>query len=73
MGEDHRNDRSEAVDGKYISVPHTVLDSVAFIGARYTAKAFYVEMMRQHNGANNGHLPINLFLVEKSRLGFSEA
>ncbi|SFO33746.1 hypothetical protein [Nitrosospira briensis] len=48
----------EAVEGSYSAIAHSVLDSVAFIGASYTAKALLLEMMRQHNGSNNGHLQL---------------
>lgn len=48
----------EAVEGTYAALPHSLLDSVAFTGASYTAKALLFEMMRQHNGSNNGHLQL---------------
>lgn len=48
----------EAVEGTYSALPHNVLDSVAFTGASYTAKALLFELMRQHNGSNNGHLQL---------------
>lgn len=49
---------TESVNGSYTAVPHAVLDSVAFKGASYTAKALLFEVIRQHSGANNGHLQL---------------
>ncbi|MCL4680587.1 MAG: hypothetical protein KJZ92_04875 [Rhodocyclaceae bacterium] len=46
----------EAVSGSYTPTPHALLDSVAFQGASYRAKALLFELLRQHNGSNNGHL-----------------
>lgn len=46
----------ESVAGSYTPNPHNVLDSNAFTGASYRAKAMIHEFMRQHNGRNNGHL-----------------
>lgn len=46
----------EAVSGSYTPVPHALLDSVAFLGASTRAKALLFELLRQHNGGNNGHL-----------------
>jgi hypothetical protein len=48
----------EQVSGRYTAVPHAVLDSVAYMGASYPAKALLLELMRQHTGANNGHLQL---------------
>lgn len=48
----------EAVEGSYSAIGHSVLDSVAFIDASYTAKALLFELMRQHSGSNNGHLQL---------------
>lgn len=49
---------TEAVSGTYCAIPHSVLDSTAFTAASYTAKALLFEIMRQHNGSNNGHLQL---------------
>ena len=46
----------EAIKGLYSAIPHAVLDSVAFKGASYPAKALILDLMRQHSGNNNGHL-----------------
>lgn len=48
----------EPVSGSYTPVPHAVLDSVAFLGASNRAKAMLFELLRQHNGRNNGHLQL---------------
>ncbi|MES2406974.1 MAG: hypothetical protein V4528_06600 [Pseudomonadota bacterium] len=48
----------ESVSGSYTPLPHAVLDSVAFMGAGITAKALLFELLRQHNGSNNGRLQL---------------
>lgn len=48
----------ESVNGSYTAVPHAVLDSMAFKGSSYTAKALLLEVIRQHSGGNNGHLQL---------------
>jgi hypothetical protein len=44
----------EAAPGKFAALPHVVLDSPAYTGATPTAKALLCELMRQHDGKNNG-------------------
>lgn len=46
----------ETFTGSYSAIPHRVLDSGAFKGARGDAKALLFALIRQHNGENNGHL-----------------
>jgi hypothetical protein len=46
----------EAIDGMYGAIPHAVMDGAAFRESPYPAKALLFELMRQHSGANNGHL-----------------
>ena len=55
----------EAIQGLYGGIPHGVLDSLAFIGASYPAKALLFELIRQHNGKNNGHLQLSFAWLEK--------
>lgn len=55
----------ESVSGSYTAIPHTVLDSVAFIGAGNTAKALLLELLRQHNGINNGHFQLTGHWLKK--------
>jgi len=49
----------ESVSRSYTPLVHAVLDSVAYKGASYTAKALLNEVMRQHTGSNNGHLQLS--------------
>lgn len=49
----------EAVRGTYSAMPHAVMDSPAYTGASVTAKALLYELIRQHNGANNGRLHLS--------------
>ncbi|MHB1099266.1 MAG: hypothetical protein ACYCZR_06890 [Burkholderiales bacterium] len=46
----------EAVRGAYSALPHGVMDSPAYTGASIAAKALLNELIRQHNGTNNGRL-----------------
>lgn len=55
----------EAIGGLYSAIPHAVLDSVAFMGATYPAKALLFDLMRQHSGNNNGHLQLSFGWLEK--------
>lgn len=49
----------ETVGGLYGAIPHTVMDCNAFKGASYPARALLFELIRQHNGGNNGHLQLS--------------
>jgi hypothetical protein len=46
----------EQVQGAFLAMPHSVLDSVAFTALPGLAKALLLELGRQLNGSNNGHL-----------------
>ncbi|MGC2456702.1 MAG: hypothetical protein WA435_01745 [Gallionellaceae bacterium] len=59
MAEKRQKRPIEAIDGLYGAIPYTVLDSVAFMGASYPARALLFDLMRQHSGANNGHLHLS--------------
>ena len=59
MAEKKQKRPVEAINGLYSAIPHAVLDSVAFKGASYPAKALIFELMRQHDGKNNGHLHLS--------------
>jgi hypothetical protein len=50
---------TEAINGAYSAIPHSVLDSTAFLGASYTAKALLFDLMRQHSGKNNGRFQLS--------------
>ena len=46
----------EATQGYYSALPHALLDSVAFMGAGHPARSLLFDLLRQHNGRNNGHI-----------------
>jgi hypothetical protein len=48
--------RPESVAGLYVALPYVVLDSGAWIGASDAARSLLIELARQHDGKNNGHL-----------------
>ena len=57
---------AESVSGRYTALPHSLLDSVAFVGASHMARSLLYELMRQHNPqvgstgkGNNGHLHLS--------------
>lgn len=54
-----RNAPTEAVTGRYVPLPHSVLDSAAFQACGHMAKALLLELIRQHNGSNNGHIRLS--------------
>lgn len=47
--------RLESISGGYGAIPWAVMDSLSFKGSSDKAKALLFALMRQHNGANNGH------------------
>lgn len=49
----------EAVTGRYTPAPHSLLDSVAFMGASHQTRSLLFELMRQHDGKNNGQLHLS--------------
>lgn len=51
-------DIPEPVPTPYAAIPCAVVDAVSFQGARPTAKALLVELIRQHNRKNNGHFQL---------------
>ena len=59
MAEKKQKRPVEAISGLYGAVPHSVLDSAAFNGASYPAKALLFDLIRQHSGNNNGHLHLS--------------
>ena len=54
-----RKHQSEKVAGSYAVIPHAVMDSAAFMGASHHARSLLFELMRQHNGKNNGHFQLS--------------
>ncbi len=56
---------AEAVNGPYGAIPIALLDSMAFMGASYPAKALLFDLIRQHNGKNNGRLQLSFSWLAK--------
>jgi hypothetical protein len=46
----------EPCQGQYTALPHGLLDSVALMGAGHPARSLLFDLLRQHNGRNNGHI-----------------
>ncbi len=55
----------ESVDGAYSAMPHAIIDSVSYQSLGYSARALLIELMRQHNGKNNGHLHLSQSWLRK--------
>lgn len=56
----------ERIEGQpYVGIPISVLNSVAFMAASHTARSLLFEVMRQHNGRNNGHMHITLSWLKR--------
>lgn len=50
---------AESVQGRYTALPHALLDCTAFMSASHMARSLLYELMRQHDGKNNGHLHLS--------------
>lgn len=55
----------ESVKGSYTALPHAVLDCTALMGASHAARSLLLELMRQHNGSNNGHFQLTTSWLKK--------
>ena len=54
----------EAPSGGFFALPHGVLDSDAWKRCSPPARALLMELCRQHNGRNNGHLHLSRSWIE---------
>jgi hypothetical protein len=54
-GKYSRRDKNR-VEGRFLALPHDVLDAPAFMKLSYPARALLLEIARQYMGANNGQL-----------------
>ena len=50
---------TEAAQGRYTALPHSLLDSTAFMSASHMARSLLYELARQHDGKNNGHMHLS--------------
>ena len=48
----------ERAEGSFCVLPHRILDSRAYLGLNFAAKALLMDLVRQLNGYNNGHLQL---------------
>lgn len=46
--------KGRTVSGRFVSIPHSILDSSAYAGLKFSARALLVELTTQYNGRNNG-------------------
>jgi len=54
-----RRNHTEIVTGRFFQWPLSVADSDAFLLCSSLAKALMFELLRQHNGSNNGHIKLS--------------
>ena len=57
----------ERYSGGYSLIPHDVLDSPAYTSCSPRAKALLIDVARQHNGRNNGHMQLTQTWMEICR------
>lgn len=51
--------------GRFISIPHCVLDSPDYARLSYKSKALLVDLVYQYNGSNNGNLTVAFTVLKK--------
>lgn len=56
---------AERPTGAFSALPHVVLDSQAWRGASHPACVLLIELLRQHNGSNNGRLHLSTGWLRK--------
>lgn len=57
---------AESFSGTFSTIPHAVMDSIAFMGLTDRGKSLLFALMRQINGRNNGRLQLtNKWLAEQ--------
>ncbi len=54
----------ERPSGQFVALPHSVLDSVAWKASSGPARALLIDLCRQINGRNNGHLHLARSWIE---------
>jgi hypothetical protein len=57
----------EQVGSGYVALPFSVLDSPEYLSMRDRAKVMMIDLARQHNGRNNGHLHLAAGWLRKTR------
>lgn len=62
MGRERTKSR---VGGRFLALPHQVLDCPAFIGLSAPATRLLIDIARQFAGANNGKLLVTLSVMKK--------
>ena len=60
-----KNKYPQKVKSGYSAIPHCVQDHPAFQALSFSAKALLLEVLRQHNGRNNGHYQLVTDYLEK--------
>lgn len=51
-----RKKPENAISGRFLALPHTVMDSTAFVELSYPASRLLIDIARQYTGKNNGQL-----------------
>lgn len=51
-----KHKRADRDGVRFLALPHTVLDSPAFLGLSFSGRALLIDVARQYSGSNNGQL-----------------
>lgn len=55
----------EGVGGGYSALPHMVMDGAAYQALSHPSRSLLNEIVRQHNGRNNGHMQLSTMYLRK--------
>ncbi|WP_439293944.1 helix-turn-helix transcriptional regulator [Lonepinella sp. BR2882] len=59
------NNKNRQITGKFIAIPNSVLDSLAYRSLTGNETKVFIHLCRKYNGTNNGNLVIPYNTVEK--------
>ncbi|MDH2927057.1 helix-turn-helix transcriptional regulator [Lonepinella koalarum] len=62
---DHKNNKDRRINEKFLALPNSVLDSLAFRSLTGNETKVFIHLCRKYNGTNNGNLAIPYNTVEK--------
>lgn len=56
MSKAFKRSKEKRVEGRYIALPHQVIDSPSYRALGHPARALLIDIARQYSGTNNGRL-----------------
>ena len=63
MPRKNNHGKKKSFSGRWMELPHAVLDSPDYINLRVSSKQLLIDIFRQHNGHNNGDLSASFKLM----------